>query len=220
MLKGKRVLVTAGPTKELIDPVRFISNSSSGKMGYAIANALVEKGAEVILVSGPTDLKINAFKCKVIPVTTALEMLRACQYYYSKIDAAVFSAAVADYRPLAMEQSKIKKKTDTLTLELTKNPDIAFEFGKVKKANQISIGFALETDNLLEYGKDKMKRKKFDFIVLNKTGEEGQGFGYDTNKVSVLFKDESVKSFPMKSKNEIAFDIANEMCKLFIPVTE
>ena len=218
MLKGKRILITAGPTKEFIDPVRFISNASSGKMGYAIAEALIEKGAEVILVSGPTDLKVASSKVRTVNVNTALEMLRACQYFFPNIDAAIFSAAVADYRPLYTEPSKIKKKEGILTLELTKNPDIALEFGKVKSPTQISIGFALETDNLVENGREKMLKKNFDFIVLNKAGQEGEGFGYDTNKISVLHRDNSIKSFPLKSKAELAFDIANELCKQFIPV--
>ncbi|MDP2388083.1 MAG: phosphopantothenoylcysteine decarboxylase [Bacteroidota bacterium] len=211
MLKGKRILITAGPTKEFIDPVRFISNASSGKMGYAIAEELYSKGAEVILITGPTNIRCNLPDTKVVHVTTALEMLKACRHYFGSVDIAIFTAAVADYRPLNRELSKIKKNDDTMVVELTKNPDIAFEFGKVKDPHQLSIGFALETDNIIEYGKGKMNKKKFDFIVLNTTNENGEGFGFDTNKISILFRDHAVKSFPLKSKKEVAKDIISEL---------
>ncbi|MBN8694398.1 MAG: hypothetical protein J0L69_14485 [Bacteroidetes bacterium] len=207
MLSGKRILITAGPTKEFIDPVRFISNASSGKMGYAIAEELNHKGADVILVSGPTNLKCNSSQIKIVQVTTALEMLQACQHYFDSVDIAIFTAAVADYRPLIMESSKIKKNDETITIQLTKNPDIAYEFGKVKRADQFSIGFALETDNIFEYGKGKMQKKNLDFIVLNTTNENGEGFGFDTNKISLLFRDNSIEHFPLKSKTEVASDI-------------
>lgn len=207
MLRGKRILITAGPTKEFIDPVRFISNASSGKMGYAIAEELSSKGADVILVSGPTNLKCNSSQIKIVQVTTALEMLKACQHYFDSVDIAIFTAAVADYRPMIMESSKIKKSDETITIQLTKNPDIAFEFGKIKRADQFSIGFALETDNIVEYGKGKMQKKNLDFIVLNTTNENGEGFGFDTNKISLLFRDNSIEYFPLKSKKEVASDI-------------
>lgn len=207
MLSGKQILITAGPTKEFIDPVRFISNASSGKMGYAIAEELSSKGADVILVSGPTNIKCNSSQIKIVQVTTTLEMLQACQHYFDSVDIAIFAAAVADYRPLFTESSKIKKNDETITIQLTKNPDIAFEFGKIKKSNQLSIGFALETDNIVEYGKGKMQKKNFDFIVLNTTNGNGEGFGFDTNKISLLFKDNSIKHFPLKSKKEVANDI-------------
>ena len=207
MLSGKRILITAGPTKEFIDPVRFISNASSGKMGYAIAEELNHKGADVILVSGPTNLKCNSSQIKIVQVTTALEMLQACQHYFDSVDIAIFTAAVADYRPLIMESSKIKKNDETITIQLTKNPDIAYEFGKVKRADQFSIGFALETDNIFAYGKGKMQKKNLDFIVLNTTNENGEGFGFDTNKISLLFRDNSIEHFPLKSKTEVTSDI-------------
>lgn len=213
MLSGKRILITAGPTKEFIDPVRFISNASSGKMGYAIAEELSGKGADVILVSGPTNIKCNSSQIKIVQVITALEMLQACQHYFDSVDIAIFSAAVADYRPLIMESSKIKKNDETMTIQLTKNPDIAFEFGKVKQSNQLSIGFALETDNIIEYGIGKMQKKNFDFIVLNTTNENGEGFGFDTNKISLLFKDNSIKHFSLKSKKEVASDIITSLEK-------
>lgn len=207
MLRGKRILITAGPTKEFIDPVRFISNASSGKMGYAIVEELNNKGADVILVSGPTNLKCNSSQIKIVQVTTALEMLQACQHYFDSVDIAIFTAAVADYRPMVMESSKIKKNDETMIIQLTKNPDIAFEFGKIKRADQFSIGFALETDNIVEYGKGKMQKKNLDFIVLNTTNENGEGFGFDTNKISLLFRDGSIEHFPLKSKKEVAGDL-------------
>lgn len=213
MLRGKRILITAGPTKEFIDPVRFISNASSGKMGYAIAEELSNKGADVILVSGPTNLKCNSSQIKIVQVTTALEMLQVCQHYFDSVDIAIFTAAVADYKPIKMESSKIKKSDETMTIQLTKNPDIAFEFGKIKRADQFSIGFALETDNIVEYGKGKMQKKNLDFIVLNTTNEYGEGFGFDTNKISLLFRDDSIEHFPLKSKKEVASDIVTSLEK-------
>lgn len=207
MLRGKRILITAGPTKEFIDPVRFISNASSGKMGYAVAEELSSKGADVILVSGPTNLKCISPQIKIVQVTTALEMLQACQHYFDSVDIAIFTAAVADYRPMIMESSKIKKSDDTMTIQLTKNPDIAFEFGKVKREDQFSVGFALETDNIVEYGTGKMQKKNLDFIVLNTTNENGEGFGFDTNKISLLYRDNSIEHFPLKSKKHVASDI-------------
>lgn len=213
MLRGKRILITAGPTKEFIDPVRFISNASSGKMGYEIAEELSNKGADVILVSGPTNLKCNSSQIKIVQVTTALEMLQACQHYFDSVDIAIFTAAVADYRPMVVESSKIKKNDETMTIQLTKNPDIAFEFGKIKRADQFSIGFALETDNIVEYGKGKMQKKNLDFIVLNTTNEYGEGFGFDTNKISLLFRDDSIEHFPLKSKKEVASDIVTSLEK-------
>lgn len=211
MLKGKRILITAGPTMEFIDPVRFISNASSGKMGYALAEELYREGADVILVTGPTSINSALPKGSVHQVSTALEMLEVCKTHFQHIDVAIFAAAVADYRPITAEQSKIKKTGDLMTIEFIKNPDIAFEFGKVKTINQISIGFALETDNLRENGEGKLKKKNFDFIVLNTTNERGEGFGHDTNKISLLSKDLSIKNFELKSKTEVAKDIITEL---------
>lgn len=215
MIKGRKILVTAGPTKEFIDPVRFISNASSGKMGYAIANQLYKLGADVTLVTGPTNIKSNLPENKIHQVISALEMLDVCSSYFKQIDVAVFTAAVADYRPLSMESSKIKKNENTMSVELVKNPDIAFEFGKLKSNNQISIGFALETDNIIEYGTSKMAKKEFDFIVLNTTNNSGEGFGFDTNKISILHKNLSLKSYALKSKDEVANDIIDELAALY-----
>ena len=211
MLKGKRILITAGPTKEFIDPVRFISNASSGKMGYAIAEELHCLGADVVLVTGPTSIKCNLPDANIVQVITAIEMLKVCQHYFGNVDIAIFSAAVADYRPLTMESSKIKKKGDNMVIELTTNPDIAYEFGKVKNINQISVGFALETDNIIEYGKGKMNKKNFNFIVLNTTNNKGEGFGYDTNKISILSKNLTIQNFELKTKTEVAKDIINQL---------
>jgi phosphopantothenoylcysteine decarboxylase/phosphopantothenate--cysteine ligase len=211
MLNGKRILITAGPTKEFIDPVRFISNASSGKMGYAIAEELYLQGADVILVTGPTNLISALPKEKVHQVTTALEMLEVCKAHFQQIDVAIFTAAVADYRPITTEHSKIKKNDDRMTIEFVKNPDIAFEFGKVKIQNQVSIGFALETDNLRFYGEGKLKKKNFDFIVLNTTNKNGEGFGHDTNKISILSKDLTINNFELKPKTEVAKDIIHQL---------
>lgn len=216
MLKGKRILITAGPTKEFIDPVRFISNASSGKMGYAIAEELYREGADVIMVSGPTSISANLPMEKIYQVQSALEMLEVCKKHFQQIDVAIFTAAVADYRPSITECSKIKKNDDRMTIEFIKNPDIAYEFGKVKSTNQISVGFALETDNLREYGEGKLKKKNFDFIVLNTTNEKGEGFGHDTNKISILSKDLGVKHFELKSKKDVAKDIITELEKVIL----
>jgi phosphopantothenoylcysteine decarboxylase/phosphopantothenate--cysteine ligase len=211
MLKGKRILITAGPTKEFIDPVRFISNASTGKMGYALAGQLYNEGADVILITGPTSINSNLPSDRVYKIQSALEMLEVCKQHFQQIDIAIFTAAVADYRPITIETSKIKKNAERMIVELVKNPDIAFEFGKVKTDNQISIGFALETDNLRVYGEGKLKKKNFDFIVLNTTNDKGEGFGFDTNKISILSKDLSIKDFDLKSKKEVAMDIVDEL---------
>ena len=219
MLKGKHILITAGPTKEFIDPVRFISNASTGKMGYAIAEQLYNEGADVVLVTGPTSISSNLPSDRVYKIQSALEMLEVCKKHFQQIDIAIFTAAVADYRPIMMETSKIKKTDDRMTIELVKNPDIAFEFGKIKTEHQISIGFALETDNLRTYGEGKLKKKNFDFIVLNTTNDKGEGFGFDTNKISILSKDLSIKDFDLKSKKEVAMDIVGEL-KNIVPQRE
>lgn len=214
ILRNKMILVTAGPTKEFIDPVRFISNASSGKMGYAIAEELYLKGAKVILVTGPTSLIPNLPKENVYQVNTALEMLEVASRFFNEVDVSIFTAAVADYRPLKMEASKIKKNDDTMQIDFVKNPDIAFEFGKIKRQDQISIGFALETDNILRHGEGKLSKKSFDFIVLNTTNSNGEGFGFDTNKVSILNHDLSINEFELKSKKEVAKDIIIELERL------
>ncbi len=206
---GKKVLVTAGPTYELIDPVRFIGNFSSGKMGYAIAEEFARRGAKVFLVSGPTSLTINQPGVEVINVVSARDMFQKAQEIFPEVDVAVLAAAVADYRPQTTAQTKIKKSDDELVIRLVKNPDIAASLGKIKKPGQILVGFALETDNELKNAQEKLRRKNFDFIVLNSLKDKGAGFGTDTNKVNFVYPDGKVKDFPLKTKKQVAEDIAN-----------
>lgn len=208
-LKGKKALVTAGPTHEAIDPVRFIGNNSSGKMGYAIAEALAARGARVELVSGPTHLSITNPNIQLTRVTSAEEMYMACSSLFPAMDITVLSAAVADFKPVAPAQQKIKKGDGGLTLELTKTFDIASELGRAKKPGQIMVGFALETENETANAQKKLTSKNFDFIVLNSLRDAGAGFGTDTNKVTIFGKNAFVKEFSLKSKKEIAADIVN-----------
>ena len=211
--KGKKVLVTAGPTYEHIDPVRFIGNYSSGKMGFAIAEELAHRGAEVHLVAGPVKLTCsdNIIRYDIV---SANEMLEKCASIFPYCDVAILAAAVADYAPVEQSKSKIKKQEKTMTLELKKNPDIAKYLGEKKKENQIIVGFALETDNELANATEKLKKKNFDFIVLNSLRDKGAGFNTDTNKVKFINTDGS-KDFELKSKSLVAKDIANEIKLLF-----
>ncbi|QAA80651.1 bifunctional phosphopantothenoylcysteine decarboxylase/phosphopantothenate--cysteine ligase CoaBC [Aequorivita sp. H23M31] len=205
-LKGKKVLITAGPTYEAIDPVRFIGNHSSGKMGYAIAEVASKLGAEVILISGPVSLKLEDDYVKIIRVTSAEEMYRAAHQYFPNCDIAILSAAVADYRPADVSSEKIKKKDDDLVLNLTKTKDILKSLGEIKQ-KQFLVGFALETQNEEENAKLKLKKKNLDLIVLNSLRDEGAGFQSDTNKVTLISKDNKVLPFPVKAKAEVAKDI-------------
>jgi len=206
-LNGKKALVTAGPTYEAIDPVRFIGNHSSGKMGYAIAEELAQQGAEVHLVSGPSQLSVTHRHIELKKVTSAEEMYLACRDLFPATDIAVLSAAVADYKPVAMAGQKIKKTDDNLALELTKTHDIAAELGKLKKNGQVIVGFALETENEQVNAEKKLSSKNFDLIVLNSLNDKGAGFGVDTNKVSIIDRKNGVKNFSLKSKKEVARDI-------------
>lgn len=207
-LKGKKVLVTAGPTYEAIDPVRFIGNHSSGKMGFAIAEALAEKGATVELITGPTHQHTIHPAVRVKSVVSAEEMFNACTKLFPQSDIAVLSAAVADYKPLVRAEQKIKKKDDHLTLELTKTHDIAASLGKMKTNGQVIVGFALETEQeQLNAGK-KLESKNFDLIVLNSLNDKGAGFGHDTNKITIIDRQQHAKTFELKSKKEVAEDIA------------
>jgi phosphopantothenoylcysteine decarboxylase/phosphopantothenate--cysteine ligase len=208
-LKGKKALVTAGPTHEAIDPVRFIGNNSSGKMGFAIAEELALQGAEVNLISGPTQEKATHPHIKVKKVTSAEEMYEACKNVFSSSDITVLSAAVADYRPLTVAGQKIKKTDSDLSLTLTKTHDIAAELGKLKTNGQLIVGFALETENEKANAEKKIAAKNFDLIVLNSLNDKGAGFGYDTNKISIINKKNQVKEFALKSKKEVATDIVN-----------
>ncbi len=210
ILKNKKILITAGPTREYIDPVRFISNESSGKMGYAIAEALHQMGADVILVSGPVCLTSSLPKHKIISVLSGRQMYEACQQYFETIDVAIFCAAVADYTPKIISDIKIKKIEDETTLVLQKNIDIAFQFGKVKRKNQKSIGFALETNNIHENAIGKLKKKNFDFVVMN-SPNVNEGFGYDTNKIAIVDKDLCLYAFALKNKKDVALDIISHL---------
>lgn len=207
-LKNKKVLVTAGPTREYIDPVRFISNESSGKMGYAIAEALHLMGADVILISGPVSIASSFPKHKISSVLSGKDMFMECEKYFDQIDIAIFCAAVADYTPKITSDIKIKKIENETTLQLQKNVDIAAEFGKIKRNNQISIGFALETNNIHENAIGKLKKKNFDLVVIN-SPNKNEGFGYDTNKVTIVDTNLILHSFPLKNKKEVAVDIIN-----------
>ncbi len=213
-LKSKRILITAGPTVEAIDPVRFISNHSSGKMGYAIANCLAEQGAEVILISGQvTNQNINS-SIKLVNVVTANEMFKETTKYFSKCDAAILAAAVADYTPKFVSEKKIKHSANNTVIELIPTKDIAAHLGTIKKDNQKIIGFALETNDELKNAKLKLKSKNLDFIVLNSLNDKGSGFGTETNKVTFVFKNNKIINFELKHKSQVAEDIADELHKL------
>ena len=208
-LKGKKVLVTAGPTHEAIDPVRFIGNHSSGKMGFAIAEALANEGAQVNLVTGPTQQHTQHPGISVKHVTSAEEMYNVCSNLFPTSDITVLSAAVADYKPTVKADQKIKKKDETLTIELTKTHDIAASLGKLKHNGQVIVGFALETEQEHANALKKLESKNFDLIVLNSLNDNGAGFGHDTNKITIIDRKEKVKTFELKSKKEVARDIVN-----------
>jgi len=204
---GKNVLITAGPTYEEIDPVRFIGNHSSGKMGYAIAEQFLKQGANVTMISGPTKLSIEHEKLKFIPIKSANELLEEVQKHWKQNEIGVFSAAVADYRPKNKALEKIKKSEDELTIELIKNPDVLKWAGENKSEKQILVGFALETENLEENATKKLNSKNLNIIVMNTLKDNGAGFGVDTNKISILDNYNNFKTFELKSKNEVAKDI-------------
>lgn len=203
-LAGKSVLITAGPTHEAIDPVRFIANHSSGKMGYALAEACAEQGADVMLVSGPVFVSLYHPAIKVIPVITAEQMYEACMTNFAHQDIAILAAAVADYTPAYPATEKIKKQDGELTLQLTKTKDILKSLGEIKAENQLLIGFALETNNEVANALHKLQTKKADFIVLNSMQDKGATFGYDTNKVTIFDKGGSTYASDMISKKEVA----------------
>lgn len=208
--EGKKVLITAGPTYEEIDPVRFIGNYSSGKMGYALAVAFQDLGAEVYLISGPTHMKAPK-GVKLTNVRSADEMLSAVKALFKEMSAFVMSAAVSDYRPADRAEQKIKKQDNKLGLDLIPNPDILSFLGKERSGNQLLVGFALETDNALENAKGKLKKKGADYIVLNSIQDHGAGFGHDTNKVSIIGSDNKVWTSELKSKSSLAYDIINHI---------
>jgi phosphopantothenoylcysteine decarboxylase/phosphopantothenate--cysteine ligase len=209
-LKGKKILITAGPTYEAIDPVRFIGNHSTGKMGFDIAESAAKNGAEVILIAGPTHFKTCHSLIKVIPVVSAEEMYNACHDYFNGVDVMIAAAAVADYKPKNIAQQKIKKAEGTLTIELESTKDILASLGKIKK-NQFLIGFALETENEIENAKLKIEKKNLDLVVLNSLQDEGAGFGTPTNKVTFIDSSFAILPMPLKSKESVADDIINKI---------
>lgn len=209
-LKGKKVLVTAGPTYEPIDPVRFIGNHSSGKMGFDIALQAAEMGANVVLVAGPTNLKITHPNVLVESVLSAQEMYDACHKHFEEIDAVVAAAAVADYRPKHVADQKIKKNSEEFVIALEKNPDILASLGQ-KKGHRFVVGFALETENEIEHAKQKITKKNLDLIVLNSLNDQGAGFGKPTNKVTFIDKDFNIQPMELKSKEDVAKDIVNKI---------
>lgn len=209
-LKGKKVLVTAGPTYEAIDPVRFIGNHSSGKMGFAIASAAANLGAEVFLISGPSNQQIKHSLVHRVDVVSAEEMYDASHIYFKEVDIAILSAAVADYKPKNSASQKIKKTDTPLELSLSPTKDILASLGAIKK-QQYLVGFALETNNELENAKGKLKRKNLDAIILNSLQDKGAGFATDTNKITIIDKEFNEKAFELKSKIAVAKDIMNEI---------
>ncbi|MEL1240694.1 bifunctional phosphopantothenoylcysteine decarboxylase/phosphopantothenate--cysteine ligase CoaBC [Flavobacterium flavipallidum] len=213
-LKGKKILITAGPTYEAIDPVRFIGNHSSGKMGFDIAKSAANLGASVILVSGPTHCVANHSLIQVVKVTSAQEMYEACHQYYTDVDVAIAAAAVADYRPKNVANQKIKKAAENFVIELEKTKDILSSLGENKK-QQFLIGFALETENEIENAKAKIQKKNLDLIVLNSLQDEGAGFQKMTNKVTFINKDFKIEPMELKSKEAVADDILNKVIAHF-----
>lgn len=208
-LKGKHILITAGPTYEKIDPVRFIGNFSTGKMGYAIAQTCASYGAKVTLVSGPTALEINHKNIKRIDVMSAEEMYQACISTFHACDVAILCAAVADYTPKSPSSTKVKSKHEQLTIELIKNKDIAAELGQTKQTHQTMIGFALETNNEVENAQKKLSKKNLDYIILNSLQDDKAGFGYDTNKVTIISEND-IKALPLMQKTEVAEQIVQQ----------
>ena len=213
-LKGKKILITAGPTYEAIDPVRFIGNHSSGKMGFDLANEAANLGAQVILVAGPTHYKAKNSLVEVISVVSAQDMYDACHQYFNDVDVAIAAAAVADYRPKVVATQKIKKAADEFSIELEKTKDILASLGAIKK-NQFLIGFALETENEIENAKLKIQKKNLDLIVLNSLQDEGAGFKKETNKVTFIDQDFKIEPMELKSKESVAVDILNKVVSHF-----
>lgn len=209
-MAGKRILITAGPTYEKIDPVRFIGNYSSGKMGYALAEECAARGAEVTLVSGPVNLSVNHPNINRIDVESAEQMYNACMSHYPTSDAGILCAAVADFTPECVADKKIKREKDDLTLNLKPTHDIAAALGKIKTDSQRLVGFALETNDETAHAQDKLKRKNFDFIVLNSLNDKGAGFRCDTNKITIIDSSKA-EEYPLKTKKEVAADIIDKL---------
>ena len=209
-LRNKKILVTAGPTYEAIDPVRYIGNHSSGKMGFEIATCAAELGAQVILITGPTSLNCQNSSIRVISIVSAQEMYNACHKYYDFVDVVIAAAAVADYKPKVVAEQKIKKNDRSFSIEMEKTKDILFSLGQIKK-NQFLVGFALETENEIEHALQKIHKKNLDLIVLNSLNDEGAGFGVSTNKITFIDTKGTVESLELKSKKEVARDIINKV---------
>ncbi len=212
-LRGKKVIVTAGPTIEAIDPVRYISNFSSGKMGFELARALKEKGAEVVLIKGPTALEAPPGLDRVIEVGSALEMFGAAKEVFADADIFIAAAAVADFRPKKVEKKKIKKDGSKAVIELEENPDIIASLAKEKRGNQWLAGFALESHDAVENAKEKIRKKGLDFIILNSLEDEGAGFQGDSNKITIIDKENNLTKFELKPKREVAADIVQYLIK-------
>jgi len=213
-LKGKKALVTAGPTHEPFDPVRFIGNQSTGKMGVAIARELAQRGAEVELVLGPSSIEVNDLRIKVTRVQSAGDMYDACLALFPSVQIAVMSAAVADYTPVSFSSEKIKKNSETFTLELSRTKDILHALGEIKKPGQILVGFALENTDEASYARKKLKSKNADMIVLNSLNDAGAGFGFDTNQVTIFEKSGEEIPYGQKPKLQVAKDIVDRIIKL------
>ena len=213
-LKGKRVLITAGPTYEKIDPVRFIGNYSSGKMGYALAEECAERGAEVELVSGPVSINLNRANIHITKVESAAQMYAAAVNAFPKTDIAILCAAVADFTPRETKDIKIKREKGDMAIQLVPTKDIAAELGRMKKESQFMVGFALETNDETNNAINKLKAKKLDFIVLNSLNDKGAGFSVDTNKITII-SDTSKYEYPLKPKREVAKDIIDKICELY-----
>lgn len=213
-LSGKKVLITAGPTYEAIDPVRFIGNHSTGKMGYALAAEASNAGAEVQMISGPTALN-TPNGVKITHVRSGQEMFEATKNHFQNADIIIFAAAVADYTPTTVADQKIKKAGDALNLTLKKSIDIAQSLGAEKTEHQFTVGFALETENELAHAQEKIKKKNFDLIVLNSLNDDGAGFGHPTNKITLIDKANNIQHFELKTKKEVAKDIIEAIIQNF-----
>lgn len=211
------VLLTAGPTQEAIDPVRYISNHSTGKMGYALAEVLAERGAQVTLVTGPTNLTVEYPTIQVVKVRSAADMYAACGHYFPTSTLTVLAAAVADYTPKVVADRKIKKKESEFSLQLVKTVDIAASLGRQKRDDQYTVGFALETDNELANAQAKLVSKNLDLIVLNSLRDAGAAFGHDTNQVSLIHRNGAIHRFGLKSKRAVAHDIADQISLIVNP---
>ena len=212
-LAGKKVLISAGPTIEELDPVRYISNHSSGKMGYSLAETALSLGAEVKLVSGPTNQSISSENIKIVHIKSGKELHEAILNDYNNSDIVIMAAAVSDYKPIEFSKKKIKKDNNELNIKFEKTTDILFELGQNKK-NQILVGFALENNNELSHAKNKLEKKNLDLIVLNSLNDEGAGFGYDTNKITVIDHAGKVTPYKLKKKNEVADDVFKHIIEL------